>query len=294
MSDDPSPTLRRRELGAHLRRLRKARGWTTKDVADRLDFSVSKVSRMETGARGVSGRDMVAITRLFELDADWADHLGKIARTGKRRNENRSAMTLRTDFISIEDQSFLDLERDATHIREYNSMVVPGLLQTEDYMRATMLGTTPDVSQASIEESMRVRRERQDILSPLEGRARPTYEVIIDEAALWRRVGGAVVMDAQLKSLIDSVEKGVASVRIIPFSVGSHPGMNSDFVSLRLEEPGVPDVVFVEGLAGHLRFDNAQEVDRYDRVWLKLHEIARDSYETPGILRRVLKRRLSS
>lgn len=291
MIDDASPTLRRRELGAELRRLRKVRDWTTKDVAEKLGCSISKISRIETGDRGVSGPDLSALLALFELDAEQADHLTQIARTGKRRNENRSALTLRTDFISIEDQSFLDLERDAVRIREYNSMVVPGLLQTEAYMRATMRGATPDVSEESIESSMRLRLGRQQILAS--GAAHPDYEVILDEAALWRRVGGGAVMDRQLHALLDAVESGTVVLRVIPFSTGSHPGLNSDFVSLQLGDPRIPDVVFVEGLAGHLRFDDPQDVNRYDRVWSKLREVAKEAYETPGILRRVLKRRLS-
>ena len=281
MTDDPSPTLRRRELGAHLRRLRGERGWTTKYVADQLGFSVSKVSRMETGARGVNTRDIGALTRLFGIDDELAAHLDLIARTGKRRNEKRATLVLNTDYMSIEDQSFLDLERDAAVIREYNSMVIPGLLQTEGYMRAAMRGSNPDVSLPAIESSLATRLARQRILDSTQ---RPDYEVIVDEAALRRQVGGPGVMRAQIDSLIRATRKGIVQFTVIPFAAGSHPGVNSDFVALKLDDPSVADVVFVEGLAGHLRFDRPADIQRYERVWSTLQGVACSPEETTTLL----------
>jgi transcriptional regulator with XRE-family HTH domain len=285
VTDDPSPTLRRRELGAHLRRLRKERGWTTREVATRLGFSLSKVSRMETGARGVNARDMAALTKLFGVDDELAAHLDLIARTGKRRNEKRSAPVLETDYMSIEDQTFLDLERDAVTIREYNAMVVPGLLQTEEYMRAAMRGSNPDVAAPSIEASLATRLSRQRILMSDQ---RPEFEVIVDEAALRRQVGGRSVMRRQVESLRAAADEGLVKLMIIPFEVGSHPGVNSDFVALTLDDPLVPDVVFVEGLAGHFRFDRRADIERYERVWSTLKAVACEPEEAYGLLSSML------
>lgn len=285
MTDDPSPTLRRRELGAHLRRLRKERGWTTQDVADQLGFSVSKVSRMETGARGVNARDVASLTALFDLDEAWSSHLDSIARTGKKRLENRSAIVVDTDFIRLSDPSFVDLERDADRIREYNSLVVPGLLQTERYMRASMAGGLPDVDTAQIEASVEVRLRRQEVLRRSDP---PRFQVVLDEAALRRRVGGATVMRDQVETILDALARGVVTLTVIPFEVGAHPGVNSDFIALHTTEPAVADVIFVEGLAGHLRFDKPQDVARYDRIWAMLSEIAASPEESRGLLVRVL------
>ncbi len=285
MTDDPSPTLRRRELGAHLRRLRGERGWTTKYVADQLGFSVSKVSRMETGARGVNAKDMASITALFELDETWSSHLDNIAKTGKRRLENRSAIVLDTDFIRLSDPTFVDLERDADRIREYNSLVVPGLLQTEAYMRAAMAGATPDVDPVQFDRSVEIRLERQRILD------RPTppqFHVVLDEAALRRRVGGSAVMREQVGALLDAISRGVVTISVISFETGAHPGVNSDFVALHAGEPTLTDVIFVEGLAGHLRFDKPQDVARYDRVWSMLRGFAESADETRRLLERVI------
>jgi transcriptional regulator with XRE-family HTH domain len=284
VTDDPSPTLRRRELGAHLRRLRKERGWTTQDVAERLGFSVSKVSRMETGARGVNAKDIASLTELFGVDEELSTHLDSIARTGKKRLENRSAIVLDTDFIRLSDPTFVDLERDADRIREYNSLVVPGLLQTEDYMRAAIAGANPDVNVTQFDASVELRLERQRILARA---TPPQFQVVLDEAALRRRVGGAAVMREQVRAILDAVSRGIVTLSVIPFETGAHPGVNSDFVALHAGEPAMTDVIFVEGLAGHLRFDKPQDVARYDRVWAMLCGFAESSEESRRLLERV-------
>ena len=284
MTDDPSPTLRRRELGAHLRRLRTERGWTTRDVAEQLGFSVSKVSRMETGARGVNAKDMASLTELFGLDDAWSSHLDSIARTGKKRFDKRSAIVVETDFIGMEDPGFVDLESDAARIREYNSSIIPGLLQTEEYMRPAMLGSAPDVARSSIDRAVAARCERQKVLRRVNP---PTFEVVVDEAALRRQVGGAAAMRRQIEYLVACVEQGVVELAVIPFRVGAHPGLNSDFVALRIEEPAALDVVFVEGLAGHLRFEREVDVLRYQRVWEKLLDVALPAQDAPGVLAKI-------
>jgi transcriptional regulator with XRE-family HTH domain len=285
VTDDPSPTLRRLELGTHLRRLRKERGWTTQELAARLGFSASKVSRMETGARGVNAKDLASITKLFELDEEWAEHLDAIARTGKKRMENRSAIVFDTDFIQIRDPSFVDLERDADRIREYNSLLVPGLLQTESYMRAAMAGGLPDVDAEQIDASVAVRLERQRILSRPDP---PRFDVVIDEAALHRRVGGVVVMREQLGAILDALSLGVVTLGVIPFDTGAHPGVNSDFLAFHADGPAKADVIFVEGLAGQLRFDKPQDVARYDRIWAMLRGFAASPDESRRLLERVM------
>lgn len=267
MYDDPGPTLHRRELGAHLRRLRLERGWATKDVADRLSCSVSKVSRMETGARGVSQVDARALVAAFNLQGDDADRLLTLARGGKKRIDNRAAIVVESDYIRITDPSFVELERASTHIREYNSLVVPGLLQTESYMRASIRGSMPDLNGASLEDVVSTRLSRQKILSrddPL------SFDVILDEAALRREVGGPDVMGEQISEILKAIDRGLVQIAVIPFTAGSHPGVNSDFVALQIGEPSTPDVIFVEGLAGHLRFDKPHDVARYQRVWKEL------------------------
>ncbi len=208
MTDDPSPTLRRRELGAHLRRLRTERGWTTRDVAEQLGFSVSKVSRMETGARGVNAKDMASLKEFFGLDENFATYLDGIARTGKRRTGILRPTSLETDYVKIEQSGFLDLEWDADTIREYNSGVIPGLLQTARYMEASMLGAVPDVDAPVLRLAIETRRQRQ---RRLEDRAGTNYR-LLDEAALWREVGGPDVMVDQLDYLVDSVRADQVSL----------------------------------------------------------------------------------
>lgn len=234
-----------------------------------LGVSVSKVSRMETGARAVSEQDIAALIRHFDISAVLAEEMAGIARSGRRRRDPAPYVPApETDHLAFVRSGFVELERDAERVREFNSGLVPGLLQHVDYMRALMLSSVPDVG-GSLERAIDLRQNRQKRLE-VDGR----YLAIVDEAVLARVVGGPAVMKTQIDLILNRIEDGAVDVRVIPFAAGAHPGLNSVFVMLTMSAVGLTEVVFIEGLVGHQRFDRPDDVVRFERVWNQLHAAA--------------------
>jgi transcriptional regulator with XRE-family HTH domain len=271
----PSPTLRRRELGARLRELRQAKGLTVDEVAGRLLVSAPKVSRIETGAggRGVNLRDVRDLCDLYEVDAAEREKLMRLARESQQRSWWQEYSELRTP-------TYVGLEASATSIQEYESGAVPPLLQIEDYARALVEGVELDVSAEQVAQRARARQTRQQLLT---GEAPIRFWAVLDEAAVRRVVGGRDVMAAQLRAVLQTAALAHVTVQVIPFEAGSHPGINSTFILLHFEED-VPDVVYVEGLLGDHFLENPTDVDRYRRVFDQLRAIALSPKDSAALI----------
>jgi transcriptional regulator with XRE-family HTH domain len=258
-----SPTVRRRELGATLRALRNERGLTVDQVAAELLCSPSKVSRMETGQRGATLRDVRDLSELYGVtDEAQVARLMDLARGGKEQGWWQS--------YDLEFSTYVGLEAEAVSTKYYHSTVIPGLLQTVDYARAIHEVVIPKLDQERIDELVQVRLMRQQILQrdpPL------AVSAIFDEAALHRVVGGPSTMQAQLARLVKLSKFANVTIRVIPFTAGAHFAMDSTFRILEFES-SVPDVVYVEGLVGFLYLDRGQDVARYNMVFEHLTEFA--------------------
>lgn len=142
MPEVRSPTLRRRELGALLRARRLELGLTVDQVAGQLLCSPSKVSRMETGQRGATARDIRDLSEIYGItDPAQRKYLASLAAEGKQQGWWKPY-----DLGPFE--SYVDLEEAAAAIKQYESALIPGLLQTPGYARATAEALVPDASQA--------------------------------------------------------------------------------------------------------------------------------------------------
>jgi transcriptional regulator with XRE-family HTH domain len=258
-----SPTVRRRELGAMLRALRNEQGMTVDQVAAELLCSPSKVSRMETGQRGATARDVRDLCALYGVsDADEQERLMTLAREGKQQGWWHS--------LALPYTTFVGLEQEATSITIFNSAVVPGLLQIADYTRAIHLVGIPRLDDAAIEERIEERRTRQQVLTR-EGP--PQVEVMLDEAVLHRPLGGAAVMREQLDRVLTVAKYPNVTVRVMPFQVGAHPALESNFVILEFAGQA-PAIVYVEGLVGQIYVERQQDVDQYLVAVSKLRDMA--------------------
>lgn len=258
-----SPTLRRRELGALLRARRQELGLTVEQVAERLEFSPSKVSRLETGQRGATARDVRDFCDLYGVrDTAERERLVNLAREGKQQGWWQS--------YDLDFSTYVGLEAAAVSTKYFLSVVIPGLLQTADYARAMLEAWDPEISMERIDELVSVRLTRQKLLTqepPL------TISAIFDEAALHRVVGGPATMRSQLRRLIELTRLPHVTIRIIPYAVGAHMAMESTFRILEFDNP-VHDVVFVEGLVGRIYLERVQDVARYKDVFERLSVIA--------------------
>jgi transcriptional regulator with XRE-family HTH domain len=259
-----SPTVRRRELGAILRTLRLAHDMTVEDVAASLLCSPSKVSRMETGHRGVTQRDVRDLCDLYGVsDPNERERLMKLAVEGKQQGWWQAH---ELDYFS----TYVGLEDEATAILQYHSSIVPGLLQSPDYVRIMAEAVIPPMEPARIEVLVEVKLTRQRRLTdnpPLK------LSVVLDEAVLHRAVGGPAVMAAQMERLVTLANLANISIRVLPLKAGAHPAMGSAFNILTFDSV-VPPVVYVEGLVGWLYLERSSDVARYQQVYTHLSKIS--------------------
>jgi transcriptional regulator with XRE-family HTH domain len=274
--DVRSPTVRRRELGAHLRALRNENGLTVEQVADRLLCSPSKVSRMETGHGIATARDIRDLCDLYGVtDQAERDRLKQLARESRQQGWWQS--------YDLRYSTFVGLEAEAVAISDFQSSVVPGLLQTADYARAGHEAYLPRLSPDQIELNIEAKLKRQSLLTQA---SPPTFAVVMDEAVLHRVVGGPRVMGAQLDRLIEAARLPNVAMQVIPFAVGYHPGLESNFNILDLPAPA-PSVVFVEGLAGSMYFERPEDLKRYREVFERLQTIALSPQDTINAITKI-------
>jgi transcriptional regulator with XRE-family HTH domain len=271
-----SPVVRRRELGALLRSLREQRGLTMEQVADRLMCSPSKISRLETGQRGVTARDARDLCDLYGIaDQDERDRIMRLATEGRQSAWWQSYDLPYSDYVGM--------EAAALEMNVFQSTVVPGLLQTADYARAGHLGALPRLSPEAIEFRVEAKLNRQRVLIQPDP---PVLAVVLDEAVLHRQTGGPGVMRAQLDRLIEVANRPRITIQVIPFSVGAHPGVESNFKIVRLPPPS-PDTVFVDGLIGSVYLNKREDLERYRRVFSHLKTIALGPEDTVELIARM-------
>ncbi|GAA2587979.1 helix-turn-helix transcriptional regulator [Dactylosporangium fulvum] len=267
-----SPTLRRRQLGMELRRLREAAHVTIDQVAERLECSGSKISRIETGQTGVTPRDVRDMLDIYGVDPDYADQLLKIAREARQKGW----WQLYGDVLT---GAYVGLEAAADHIRSYEALVVPGLLQTEEYAQAMIHAARPDISATEVEKRVRVRMGRQSLLTqddPID------LWVVLDEAVLRRPVGGGAVMRRQLEHLSLAASWPNVTLQVLPFAAGAHAGMDGTFTMLLYDESAGQNFVFASNAAGGLFLEKDDELQRYGFIfdYLRANALRPDESES--------------
>jgi transcriptional regulator with XRE-family HTH domain len=276
-------SIRRRRLGIELRELRTRSGMTLEQVAQRFDWSVSKASRMELGRVPITRRDIADLLDLYGVtDEEQRDSLLAIARTGRDRDWWHRYDDLLPRPFSI----FLSFEVDATSISTYESLLVPGLLQTADYVRALTRAARLQDSDEEIERRVEVRLRRQEILrreSP------PQLWAILDEAAIRREIGGADVMRAQLKRLLEMGKRPEVTLQVIPFTAGAYVSMDGGFILLGFDNPRDPDVASVDLLTRSLHLEDHEEVDRYRKAFEHLRAVAASPTDSARMITRAMR-----
>jgi len=272
-----SPTVRRRELGALLRALRNEKGLTVEQAADQLLCSPSKVSRMETGHGAATPRDIRDLCNLYDVtDQAGRDHLMTLAREGKRQGWWQS--------YDLGYATYVGLEAEAVAISGFQSSVVHGLLQTADYARAGHEGAMPRLSPEQIEMQIEAKLTRQRILTQDNP---PRFTVVLDEATLHRMVGGRRVMAEQLAKILELSARPNIRVQVLPYEVGAHPGVESNFTLLELPN-STPGVVFVEGLIGSTYLERADDLKKYRGIFDQLQNIALNPKGSADLVAKIL------
>jgi hypothetical protein len=246
---------------------------TVEQVAERLLCSATKVSRMETGHRGASLRDVRDLCDLYGVaDPDQREHMMTLAREGKQQAWWQS--------YDLPYSTYVGLEAEAVSISAYDSAVVPGLLQTEAYVRALHAAAIPKLDADVLEQRVTERLTRQKLLTRDDP---PLFWTVLDEAVLRRVVGGPAIMRAQLERVIEVSGLGNVSVQVIPYAAGAHPALDSMFTILEFAGP-VPGIVYVEGLVGQIYLERPQDADRYSQIFERLRTIALNPQESMDLV----------
>jgi transcriptional regulator with XRE-family HTH domain len=249
-----SPTARQRELGTRLRGLRNEHNLTVEDVAERLLCSATKISRLETGARRPSLRDVRDLCGIYEVDASTSAELMSLAKEAR-------AAGWWTQYDDLNLDPLIGLEDAAATITCYSMFYMPGLLQTREYAQGIISIVAPKMDPRVVQQRVDARLRRQQLLSR---DSRPRYNVLLDENVIRRGVGNPELIAAQLEKVLETINAGRAVVQVIPFSAGAYATADGYFVLLEFEgRADLWPVVYIEGLAGNQYLDRKGDIARY-------------------------------
>jgi transcriptional regulator with XRE-family HTH domain len=272
-----SPSVRLRRLAAQLRDLRTECGMTQEEVAERTGIDRSTLYRLESAQQRPQRSTLIQLLDLYRAeDPRRADLLTLLREAGQRGwlQQYRSELPeVYADYIGFEDE--------ARSISNYESLFIPGLLQTEAYARSLLQGTLPYASGEEIENRVTARIARQALLDREDP---PRLWAIMDEAAVRRQAGGREVMRGQLARLREEAARPNVTIQVIPFDAGPHPGMDGAFVVLEFPDPADQSIVYTESAAGGLFLEEEVEIRRYILMFEHLRAAALRPEATVSLL----------
>ena len=279
MSRTPSPTVRGRRLRYELRRLREQAGLTRDETARRLDWSGSKISRIETGQSRAQTGDVRDLLDVYGVTGDHAEALVQLAREARKRG-------WWTAYNDVFTGTYVGLEAEASAMRTYEPQIIPGLLETEDYTRALIRAALVRADPDEIERRVQARMARQETLARPDA---PEIWAVLDEPAILRPVGGQAVMKAQLRHLIDvtAAPNSTITLQILPLAIGSHPGLSGPFVILDFPTSEDPPVVYLETATDGMYLEETAETERYNLMFDHLRASALSARESASLIARL-------
>jgi transcriptional regulator with XRE-family HTH domain len=245
-----SPEVRRRRLGIELRQLREQASLTIEHVAQSLEVSDSKISRIEKGQVSAAPRDVRDMAILYGVTGQRLENLMQLARETRERpwwQQQYSDMHL--DLAAF--------EAEAASILIFAPLCIPGLLQTRDYTRAIIRAIRYDLPSEKIERSVEFRAKRQALLAQKEP---PTLWAVIDEAILYRIIGDRKIMCEQLAHLVETARLPNVTLQVLPFSAGEHAGLDGPFVIVQFRESTDRDMLYFEHTGSDHHADDANAV----------------------------------
>ncbi|GIE31443.1 transcriptional regulator [Actinoplanes italicus] len=279
VSHNSGATVRRLQLGGHLRALRRAKGLTRDQAGYTIRASESKISRMELGRVSFKERDVTDLLKLYGVE-DPAEHRRVLAMM--REANAPSCWQAYGDVLDTWFQNYLDLEQAAELIRTYEIQFVPGLLQTDAYARAVIKLGHDDDGPEEINRRAQLRMARKQVLDRPDA---PRLWAVLDEAVLRRPIGGREVLREQISYLLEVCESPRVRLQVMPFSKGGHAAAGQAFSILRFPHAKLPDVVYIEHLTSGLYLERREEVDKYAAAIGRLFIEAELPGRTPEILR---------
>lgn len=276
------PTVRLRRLAAELRRLRAAAGLTREEVTERTGINGVTLYRIEKARARPQKRTLLALLELYAAsETQRADLLA--VQSG---SHDQGWLRPYHSELPEEYTAYIGFESEARTVRNYESLFVPGLAQTERYARAVIKGVLPTASQIEVDQRVQARVERQAVLT----KANPLQLwAIMDEAAVRRLVGGREVMREQAQHLLQLADEPHITLQLIPFGTGAHAGMTGSFVHMDFPDAQDPELVYVDTPAGDLFLESEAEIRRYKSMFEHLQAVALGPGESSDLLASVCR-----
>lgn len=266
-----SPTAKKRLVTLTLRELTATRGLSPSEIAKHVGHDSTWVSKVLKGETTPSVSDVrVMLAKLFDIDPDGPKGTAilEVTRLAKQRGgwwqDYRAFMP---EWFS----KYVGLESEASYLRTFECQVIPGLMQTEDYIRATLRSDPMPAPAEQIDKQVELRLMRQELLAI---DAPPQIRVVLDEAVLRRQVGGTKVMRGQIEHLLDLTERPNVQIQVLTLNTGAHSGFGGPFVLLEFPPPEQPypdvadsRIVYIDTLTGAHWFEQPHELAAYTAAW---------------------------
>ncbi|MFG2532699.1 helix-turn-helix domain-containing protein [Streptomyces sp. NPDC048516] len=270
-----SPTARRRRLAIELKKLREDHGLTCNQVGESLDWSGSKVNRMETGQGRIQPSDIDALCRFYNTTDELRELLKDLAKHSKTRGWWHAYGSAVPTWFSV----YVGLEQAACSLRTYESEFVPGLLQTADYARE-LHRATAQPSPDDVEQMIAVRMERQALLTAPQA---PDLWAILHESVLRHAIGNREVMQAQFERLLKVAQLKNVTVQVLPFDSGSYPATGA-YTMLGFPEQEDPGIVYRDGLTDAVYLEQPSDIAQYAKAFDNLRALSLSPQQSSALI----------
>jgi transcriptional regulator with XRE-family HTH domain len=280
-----SPALFKRTIALSLQRWRKEAGLAQRDAAKRLDRTPQHISNLESGERLPSAADLELLLGQY-AKADRIPFMRELLSAARKASNWWTALSgAAPKWFDL----FLGLESGAAELSTFETVLVPGLLQTREYAEA-VIRANPELDEELVEQLVDLRMGRKQILDRKED---PVHLwAVLDESVLYRQYGGAVTMHGQLQHLLDVSERPRIDIQVLPFDAGATPAQQGgSFMVMRFppEMENDPGLVYLELLTGGQYFEQAAEIAEYRRAMTRLHALAADQKRSGEIIQQAMK-----
>ncbi len=276
MVEEPSPTVRHRRLSTEMKQLREAVGLGAIEVAERMGWDRTKVNRIERGQwKRLNPQDVRALADCYGASEQHREALVTMAKEAKIKGwwERYSDV--------LGSGTYIGLEAEASVLRSYEALLIPGLLQTPDYYEATLRGLGR-ASEHEVRRRVEARQTRQQRLEDAKGLQ---LHALVDEAALRKLVGGPGVMREQLNYLAAANNRNNIEIRVAPDSAGAHAAVAGAFVIIEFPFCDGPTAVFLENAHDNLYLEDKDDIERYSLIYDQVHKASLSPGESNELLR---------
>ena len=278
------PTVRLRRLAAELRSLRQAAGLTREDAAEQTNINSATLYRIETAKARPQRRTL--LTLLDKYGVTDPARRAALVDLSKQATQLGWLQAYESE-LPEEYTTYISFESEARSVRNYESLFVPGLLQTEGYTRAVVTASLPYATEEEIQQRVETRAQRQASIT----KADPLkLWAIVDEAALHREVGGPEVMTDQIRHLLDTARQPHITFQVLPYKVGAHAGMHGAFAVMDFPDAADPELVYIENMAGAMYLEKEADVRRYAEMFDQLRAAALNVADSRAMISKLIEK----